>query len=307
MQREAEALKKVVAAYLQASAEMQKRIARLLDVGITETNRAEFTRLLSLQQQIQAELAKFNAVAGQAIATAKGEAITLAQEQAAEILGSFNRLPKGAIENLIGAFEPNSPLANFFKALGDELTFTARGILVSGVAQGLSTQAIARQIRDEFGMGLHQATVISRTEVLRAYRNSSSEIYKANRDAVKGWIWFAALGSRCCAMCTAQHGTEHPVDEEFVSHPMCRCVAIPITEPNQSIQTGVEWLSKQDEETQVAVLGIAGRKAWQSGAVKLSDFVGEGFHPQFGAIRYQKSLKQILGTTGATQFYKRAA
>jgi hypothetical protein len=151
---------------------------------------------------------------------------------------------------------------------------------------------------------MNRAMTISRTQIMTAYREANIESYKAA--GVTRYMWLASLSSRTCATCLALNGKTFDTDEPFATHPRCRCTLIPVTDSIPRLQSGSAWLAGQDVATQMDILGKSGYAAIQSGAVNLSDFVGEGRSAKFGPYRYQKSLKEILGRDEAKRFYKRA-
>ncbi len=71
---------------------------------------------------------------------------------------SFAQLPDAALTDLVGFLRDGSPL---------------RKELVSGLGAGLGSREIGRRIRSSLGGDLTRSLRISRTEVLRAYREST--------------------------------------------------------------------------------------------------------------------------------------
>lgn len=232
--------------------------------------------------------------------------LSRAFENDAGINITFNRLPQEAIRDMVGSFSDGSPVAKLFAGFGEDAAQTVKNALISGVALGKNPRIIAKEVQSALSVPLSRALVISRTESIRAYRSANLETYRANSDVVDMWIWSADLSARTCAMCIAMNGTEHPLSEEFASHPQCRCAPVPktkswsdlgyagIPDTNLGIQDGEEWFSKQSEATQRAILGTkAGYEAYKRGDVSLSDFVGHASDPEWGKSRYQKSAKQL--------------
>lgn len=287
----------------------------------------EEQRLKRLQVQIRGELAKFSAFAEREIAGAEIAALRAAQAQAAQVMiGSlpaavsvaFDRLPIKALTDLAGTLQDGSPLRDLLNTFGPDASRQAGNILFDGLARGKNPRVMARELKNAAGIPLQRALAISRTEVLRDYREASRETWKANRDVVRGWIWSADLSARCCVVCISMHGTRHDLDEPMQSHPMCRCAMIPetvtwkelgfsIDQPDMSIQSGLDWFENQSPSLQREILGDASYRAFESGAANLSDFVGRSYHPRWGAGRYRKSLKEMLGPGQALEFYRKAA
>lgn len=277
----------------------------------------EQNRLQDLQRQVEAEMARLaqfteeQIIAGQQAAVAQAPrdaqlAFDLAMQDF-EIRAVFNLLPKEALADLVGFLQNGAPLRNLLDTLGPEVSRGMADALIQGLALGQGPREIAALMRRELGMGLARALRISRTEVLRSYREATYRNYQANSGVVKGWVWLAAKSDRTCAACLALDGTFHELDERLESHPNCRCAMAPETKSWQELgiqgvaetatpyQTGAEWFAGQSEATQRAILGNAAFEAYQSGVVQLQDFVGVKYSPVWGAGRYTRSLKEIIG------------
>lgn len=229
-----------------------------------------------------------------------------------------------AISELVGTLQDGSPLDSLFRGFGEEAADLAGSALIKGVGLGYNPRQIAKDMQDALGVSRNRALTISRQEMLRPYKQAALETYKENPDVVNGWVWNADLSARTCAMCISMNGTVHDVSEDFESHVCCRCSPSPqtnswadilgpdvdlsdIEETSPKYQDGSEWFDQQSADVQRQILGNAGYEAYKDGAVSLSDFVGKSHSEQWGGSRYQKSLKQILGTKDAQKYYKKAS
>lgn len=163
--------------------------------------------------------------------------------------------------------------------------------LVTSTALGRSPREAAdrmvKSVRGQFEGGLTRALVIARTEQLDGYRAASAAHQEANRDVLAGWVWCAELNLRTCPSCIAQHGSEHPLDEDGpLDHHQGRCTRLPVTkswaelgidgidEPDDAIRPGdgVRWLERQSDEMQERILGPKRYAAWQEGRYPPSDW-----------------------------------
>lgn len=277
----------------------------------------QFERLQTLQRHVEVELREFARFAEGRIVAEQHEAVQAAQEHAVRLMRSgmgepppgvtvtFARLPSEALRDLIGFLQDGSPLRELLDELGPEASRQVRQALIAGVATGQHPTVIARQVRQALGGNLVRALTIARTEVLRSYRESSRRTYQANADLVRGWVWQAALGLRTCAFCWAKHGSFHRLDEQFASHPRCRCTMVPATrswrdlgfdvpETPGDITPGPELFDRLPEEQQRAILGPAKFEAYRSGQITLDDLVGHRRDPRWGPVGYERSLRDIL-------------
>jgi hypothetical protein len=138
---------------------------------------------------------------------------------------------------------------------------------------------------------------------------------KSKKTKIEEWVWSASLDGKVCAFCAAHHGGKHPIDEEMVTHPNCRCAQSPVTPSwadlgfddgeDLSIETGDAWLREQDEATQDRILGKAGAAAWRDGQFQLKDVIGYKHHDELGEIGYKRSLEEIVGKDTADAYKRR--
>lgn len=288
-------------------------------------------RLRVLQAQVEAELREFARFAEGHIIAGQAEAVEAAQAHAEQLillgLGepppgvtlTLARLPREAVERLVGFLQDGSPLRDLLDRLGPEASRAVRDRLIAGLITGLNPREIARQIRGDFGGNLRRALVVARTEILRAYREATYRAFQANADVLDGWIWHASLSTRTCAACWAMHGTFHHLDERLDDHPNGRCAMVPVTktwkelgfadisETRAQVATGESLFARLPEEQQRMILGNAAFEAYKAGVLKLSDLVGRRSDPRWGTMRYRRSLLEALGEDEAKKWYAQAA
>jgi SPP1 gp7 family putative phage head morphogenesis protein len=280
-------------------------------------------RWQALREQVLAEVQRFAGQVEESVRAEQAEVVAAAQEhareqaqaaaqteaQAARITTTWNRLPVEATEDLVGFLTDGSPLRMLLDGLGEETSAGVQRALLVGLATGQNPRNIARLVRQAFGVPLSRALTISRTEVLRAYRESTRRTYQQNRHIIRGWRWLAAHQPRTCPACLAMDGSIHALDERLDDHPNGRCAMTPVLvdEEPPARETGAEWFDRQDDATQERILGKAGLAAYKAGALKLQDFVGRRFSPEWGTTRYARSLREILGPEEALKWRREAA
>ena len=267
-------------------------------------------RLNKLLYQVQSELWRFSQYADATIVQQQGLAVEAAlrdaHQQVLAIAGqtgvslNWSYLPTVAIEDLIGFTANGSPLRELLDRLGPLASEAVRSALIEGIAQGYNPEKIGRSVREAFGGNLSRALQVSRTEVLRSYREATRRSYEVNDDVVEGWIWNAACTSRTCAMCWAMHGTVHPVTERLDDHPSGRCSMLPKVKglpgmaPQWLPEAGVDQFARLSPDEQRHILGPL-YDAYHSGEITLPDVVGRSFSPDWGSMRRVKSLKELFG------------
>jgi SPP1 gp7 family putative phage head morphogenesis protein len=221
---------------------------------------------------------------------------------------NWTYLPDEAVDDLIGRLGNGSSLKELLEKLGPSPSqATAQG-LVDGLTKGSHPTVISREIRDALGGDLQRALAISRTEVLRCYRGASQRAYQANDDLVKGWIWYAEIGS-CCTACFAMHGTLHDLSEELDGHVNCRCSMVPVTKdwgelgfldmddaeaPTDAIEEGADLWEDQPEARQLDLFGERGLAAMRNGDLEMSDWVQVRDSEAWGSSRTTATYKQAL-------------
>lgn len=288
----------------------------------------EWNRLKSLRGQVEREVADFARFVeerikeGQLFAVHEAEA---AAERMGEIAGlrasaarpygggvfvAWNRLPTSAVESMVGTLQDGSPLRDLLNALPNDAGAVVADRLVQGLALGKNPRSIAREIRKGLGENLVRALRISRTEVMRSYREATRQSYQANSDVVAGWVWLSALNERTCPACWAMHGTEHKLDERLDDHPQGRCTMVPLFKgETKVVPTGVEEFEKLTDEKKLAVLGpgklVAYRRKWLTlDEDKKTGIVGHTDPSRWGTFRFERGLEKVVGKKRAQEIYQ---
>lgn len=217
-------------------------------------------------------------------------------DSAAMIGGSFNRLPVGAVQEIVANLQFDSPLGQLLQRFGDVAARNAAGALRDAVALGWNPRKSARQVRDALGIPLSRALLISRTESARAYRESARQNMLVNKDRVPQWMWVAAKSPRTCLNCLSRDGDIYSVTKPLPAHPACRCVMIPLikdmTLPRK--ETAEQWFLKQHDAVKRQMMSGIAFDALKAGKVKLKDFEGEGRSRKWGAYTYERSMREIM-------------
>lgn len=284
---------------------------------IRRSTLSRLARFRTLLAQVEAELRSFGQVLEGGVQERRRLAVldgldnarTLIREslgeEAARIIGTFDRAPIEAAQRLLGALT-TGPLHDLIADIAPDATRAVKDALTQGILQGKNPRVIARELRKVSRIPLRRAELISRTEVLRAYRSATLTTYRENEDVVDGWIWVAKLGSRTCPVCIALHGTFHPLTERFFgSHPACRCTAVPKTkgwadlgiegveETRPEIESGESWFARQPAAYQEGLLGPGKYALYRDGKITLADLVGEKTSPKWGPSKYEIPLKDL--------------
>lgn len=308
LNNEYQASRKIGQSYMRALKRIQDRLLELYSriEGDDATSKVswlyERDRLQSLLTQVQFELLVNADVANAVITSSQLDAIELAQSSFLEQVrvsgyqATLDRLPREAFEDLVGFLDSGSPLQSILRTLGNEMASYMQDALMASVASGVNPQTLSAMIRKKGGTHLARLITISRTETMRAYRESSLRSYQAHPDVVGGWMWRSALTTRTCPVCWAMHGTEHTTQERMASHPNCRCTMLPLVRgfPPYKTATGEQAFRGLMVEEQRRILGDAKYNLWRQGKIQLSDLVDEGSSRLWGPFRKEKPLSQIL-------------
>lgn len=301
------------------------RFTEVDDKNLSLAQLFQVNRLRALEDQVKTQIHNLLASTESRIIAGQSELISLSLEHANELASIaveneigisvlFAKLPTSAIVDLVGFLSDGSPLHELFSRLGDEFNREVRKSLIVGVATGQHPIEVAKNIRSIFGRDLSYALTVARTEMLRAYRESSRRFFEANQNVIKGWIWHSATNARTCAFCWSMHGTFHPVDELMATHPRCRCTLIPSTRSFKEIRIrsvkdqkpviidGPKLFDKLPSDMQRQILGRSKFLAYQDGAISLEDLRGFRRDPRWGPVGYERSLVDILGSEQAKKY-----
>lgn len=296
-------------------AQITKQIADARAAGIDvrpswlfEQRRLErFERELGKHLTIYLDLAKrkIEAASVRALIDGQTDARTLLASTVPSGLDVAPALPVEQLERMVLGTRPGTPLGTLLAGLGARAQAEAREKLIEGVALGLGTREIGRNLRTAFGGNGIRSLLVARTEVIRSYRDAALSTYRRNPEVIQGWYWIASLGPRTCPVCIARHGSFHPLDEEFASHPSCRCSPAPATkswadlgfpdldETRIEPETGEEWFARQDPLTQKRILGPGKFRLYEDGELRLDDLVGEKVSPIWGKTLVERPLRDF--------------
>lgn len=212
-------------------------------------------RYRALLEQVDAEAGRFGHMADvevrRIMVEAARNAIDYAEHSTAattpkrhrpQIESSWSRLPKGAVTDMVGALSEGSPLHDLFATFGADARHAAESALVEGMILGENPRKVARRLRASLAGQLSRAQTVARTEMMRAWRESTRRSYQANSNLVKGWIWHSATDGRCCPACWAMHGTEFPLAERLDGHPNCFPAGVVVSGPAPQAATS-RWFA----------------------------------------------------------------
>lgn len=212
--------------------------------------------------------------------------------QEMRILSRWDALPQSAVESLVGFAANGSPLRNLFDDFGPQVSRAIVDELSTGLALGRNPRRVAARVNAKSGMGLARALTISRTEMLRSYREATRLDYERS-GVVTGWVWLSARDSRTCAACWAMDGKKFKNDTEQEAHPNCRCTMVPDL-GDTDIGSGAEVFKTLAPTAQRKVLGKSKFDAYQAGQISLDDLVVRRRSREWGASHQVGSLRQAL-------------
>lgn len=326
--REAQAVRTMTTAYsgvttrlVREATALANEVATLREAGevVPPWRVAQLERYRELISQAQAELGRLGDDGARLIADMQREGLALGMDMAEAQVGAlippgvaitFNRLPIGALETLIGFLEDGSPLARLLQDLGDETARRIGDLLRDGLGLGWNPRKVARLIRKEVGMALTRALRIARTEMLRAWRKSSLQGYRDQGSLIKGYRRHAQQDTRTCIACLLMDGTFYETQDEFTDHVQGRCAVIPVTrswaelgfpgipDTNAEWEPGKDWFLRQDEAAQRDILGDPIYDAWKGGQIGLDDMKTLHVSREWGDSWGAASLKGALAQAG---------
>tara|TARA_Y100000310_G_scaffold152539_1_gene152015 strand:+ start:1005 stop:2105 length:1101 start_codon:yes stop_codon:yes gene_type:complete len=315
----------LLAQYARIEGELRPRIVALLtDALDRDLTKGEITRLWrarGLEAEVLDALDEYSGFAGRTIAGGQAEAVQLARDHARRIVSAglppgidvavleaggvaWNQIPDEALINLIGRLGDGSPLRSLLDEIGPGVTARVQQELATAVVTGTGPRVAGQRLRNVFGEGLSRALMVSRTEILRSYREGNRAQWLANPSVVRRWERRSARNERTCMACVALDGTIYEVEDPGDFHINDRCSMIPITltyremgldvdeTPRSSISSR-DWFAAQPEATQRKMMGNRAFDAWTDGDIGFEDFVHTERSTQWGDASGVATLKQM--------------
>jgi SPP1 gp7 family putative phage head morphogenesis protein len=166
---------------------------------------------------------------------------------------------------------------------------------------GESIETAARRLRDSMGYSLTAAKAVARTAINAASNRGLDQVYRANRDLMKGLKYTATLDTRTCEICGGYDGSIYSMKESRPHTPVhinCRCLFVPVMKSAAELGLGPmelpetarasmdgaapetleypDWFLKQKAARQQAILGKKKYADWKSGAFT-PKFLKEGW------------------------------
>ena len=266
-------------------------------------------RLRVLQAQIEVELRQFADRANQETRAAQEEVIREAQLRAEEGVAAlamkagvdlfWNKIDPRVLTQMVGVLQKGSPLDKILRGYGDEAVESMGNKLLNGLAMGLGPREIARNIRIDMAMDLTRALRISRTEIIRAKRESSRLSYKENPKLIGGYIRRSARQSSTCAACWALDGVIYPLDTPLDDHPNGMCFEEPyIPELDKFYDhddTGKNAFENLSDDEKREILGPAKFEGYKQGLFGIGDMVSHSHSDEWGEMATEASLKSLVG------------
>ena len=204
----------------------------------------------------------------------------------------INRERDAAVQHTL---QRTARIQHFLQSIGKTTEHNLKTVISDNLLNGKGPREAASAIQSVLDSSQSYALMVSRTEILSAYRGAQLTNFKANSDIVDGWIWNCALDLRSCAYCIGLHGSFHTLDEDMETHPNCACDMIPhtrswndlleangidstadIADTNPVIPSGESWFNSLSAADQQSILGPAKYNALQSGDIQFSDLIGDG-------------------------------
>lgn len=253
-------------------------------------------------------------VSDQAVPVGAGfaeQAATLTSGNATGLIGSaWLRPSPETLQRVIG-YVDSGAFRQAWSQYGTQVASGLADVLLAGVAQGKHPTVLARIAANWYGIPYAWAENATRTAQLWSFRTAAHATYMANSAIVRGWVWWAALDDRTCWSCWGQHGSEHALDEVLNDHHRGRCTPLPIVIGRDqwvnAVETGPTRFGRLSEAEQRAVFrgNQALYDALQAGAVTWPDMSQRYTNPIYGEMLRAASLRGIVGTDGAQEFYTR--
>lgn len=290
----------------QSIATLSEQLARLAAEGkdVPYWKLARLERFQRLQEQMIEELARFNGWALSQINEAQLRLGVLGMEHAISAMETMNpgisawldRSNLGAFRAMVGLAGDGSPLADLLAKSGTAVRRAMLRELQRSIALGRSPRATAAAVHKATNIGLQRALTIARTEQLRVYREATMETYRTM--GVQRYEIICALDDRVCAGCLATAGDIVYQMYDFEAHVNCRCSLVPIVDvpgiEMPRMESSRSWFDRQDEMTQLKIMGPGRLAAYRDGTAAWSDLATHTHDPIWGGARVPTPVSKLV-------------
>ncbi len=274
-------------------------------------------KVQQLATSVRTEIMDFARIVGRDMTDTMRQAIADALQESTELIiagASFNRrvqvaaelfsLNAASVEVMASFLSPASPLVQMFDSVGPHVAQGVQEKIMAGIVLGHNPRVIARDISRTTAQSLTWALRTTRTAQMYAYREATRQNFVANAHVLDGWIWSAALDSRCCMSCIDQHGSLHPVYETLNEHHNGRCGMIPMVKDTRSPiqESGEDWFKRQSLDMQRRMMGPKKHEAWLGGMFEFNQLTHTRVDKVWGPMKTEASLRAILGEGVASWF-----
>ena len=173
------------------------------------------------------------------------------------------------------------------RPIRDQQLQMLRQAMIRGVALGENSGDVAERLLGELGGvfdgGAYRVEVITRTEMLDAYRDAARLSREAGKDVIAGWEWVCDRSARTCGVCLAMDGQRFPVSQPGPWDHVCgRCTAASVTlswrdlgidldEPVMGRQVGRDYFDTLSVAQQEKTLGKERLRRLRGGEITWDD------------------------------------
>ena len=300
---------------------LERKIKQQEDNGVPRTVVQEQT-LLSLQQtiaDIQKALTDIAPAAQSVIEEGREKIVRTANDGSSNVVSSllpdgveteavFSRLNEGQVQALVASLD-SGPLADTLAAMPNNVGQSLAGFLTNNAVRQTNPRQLAREFYKRYqDVSRQRVEVIARTELIRSAREAQRDVYKQN-DIVMGYERQAAQDGRVCLGCLVLSGKVYSKDEIMPSHPMCRCVMIPVVPdsawfsantsnpiPKFTAAGPQELMAGMTDDEIRSVFGPTRYQKYKAGEVTLDSLIGVNNNPKWGPQVTIKPLRDVDGS-----------
>ena len=204
----------------------------------------------ALQNSVSVELQELAIEEQEFLKKLMDDCYTSAAVKTASVLGlkgSYDLVRQEMIDRAINTIIDGE---NFSSRVWDNTNDLANRIyndVLECVRTGKRPNAIAKKIKDDFGVTAYQATRLVNTELARVVNEAQLDVYR-NSGVVEKVMWTATLESNTCDYCADLDGKYFNLDDapKIPAHPNCRCCYVPVVD-------GWKAKTRADNETKTEV------------------------------------------------------
>lgn len=224
----------------------------------------------------------------------------------------FSKIPENKVKAIKEtALISGTPLSDWWKKQGDDLSFKFSGLVRQGLLDGKQTSLLITETKELMNSTRRTAETLIRTAVMKVHDKAQEMLRDENQDILKGEQHISTLDLRTSEVCRVRDGKAWDLNKKPIGHnlpyqrpplhPNCRSTLRLITkswrelgfdekELPESTRASMDgqvkdnidyeaWLKSKSAKEQEQVLGKGKAELWRNGTITFRDMLDQSGRP----------------------------